>query len=255
MRNPLTLAHKLIPVARAFWTVAATIARDPTDGRRLVQHILSRYGGHRLPTVDLADLVPLDVQDGVQMTQCAYRYGNLTAYELLALGALLRRQKPLNVMELGTYDGNTTLHMARNVPRARIFTVDMDKTTFEARGGTGVSDALPFAQIGWKWRHSRYAPMITPVTGDLATMDLSPWYGLMDCVFIDAGHAYQDVARDTLTAKLLLRAGGMILWHDYHGYQPVQRFLNTLERGWYRLGGLQQIRGTSLVVWRDRGAV
>ena len=63
--------------------------------------------------------------------------GNVNLAELAILSALCRTFRPLSIMEIGTFDGRTTLNLAINTD-ARIFTLDLPcntETVFETEGG------------------------------------------------------------------------------------------------------------------------
>src|SRR5204863_237070 len=53
--------------------------------------------------------------------------------------------------------------------------------------------------------------------GDSKTLDITPWAGTCDLVFVDGSHAYSYVVSDSEKALQLVRPGGLVLWHDYAG--------------------------------------
>jgi hypothetical protein len=68
-------------------------------------------------------------------------------------------------------------------------------------------------------------------------------------IFIDGNHYYDYVKSDSENALGCLRAGGLIVWHDYGMIEDVSRAVDELAG---RVGVLA-IRGTSLAVGRKDG--
>jgi hypothetical protein len=53
----------------------------------------------------------------------------------------------------------------------------------------------------------------------------------MDLVLVDASHTYQAVFSDSMNAFRMIKAGGVILWHDYESMRSeygVSRFVDRL---------------------------
>ncbi len=62
--------------------------------------------------------------------------GNVNVAELAVLNALCRTLKPKSIMEIGTFDGRTTLNLALN-SNAQVFTLDLPsnaETVFQVTG-------------------------------------------------------------------------------------------------------------------------
>ena len=54
------------------------------------------------------------------------RCGNVSHFELLTIASVVAAQKPHVLLEIGTFDGNTTLQMALNAPdNAIVHTLDL----------------------------------------------------------------------------------------------------------------------------------
>ena len=90
---------------------------------------------------------------------------------------------------------------------------------------------------------------IEQLYGDSKSFDASPYAERCDLVFVDGSHAYTYVKNDSEKAFAILRPGGIVLWHDYHGPRRapgVWRALNELSRDL----DLVHIAGTSLVAYR-----
>lgn len=160
------------------------------------------------------------------------------------------------IIEIGTFDGRTTLNLAVNAPaQHRVFTLDLPPDaapTFDlapgerqyvekARSGRRFLDAPP----EWKGAATR----ITQLMGDSASYDWSAHIGRAGLVFVDGSHAYDYVIADSATAFRLIAHKGVVIWHDYGVWDGVTRALEEIEAS--RKLGLRHVRGTSLVVWKS----
>src|SRR5262249_20620703 len=77
-----------------------------------------------IKTVALKNLITPDVE--IALASIHGRDGNVTVYEKLAISSLIRHHKPKILLELGTFDGNTTLQMGLNTSAdAVIHTLDL----------------------------------------------------------------------------------------------------------------------------------
>jgi hypothetical protein len=159
------------------------------------------------------------------------------------------------VVEIGTFDGRTTLNLAVNAPQTcRVITLDLppqDSAAYALAPGERQYVDKPAPGVRFRaatlpW--SAAAQRITQVLGDSATFDWSPYCGQAGLVFVDGSHAYDYVQKDSQTAFDLIGEGGMVLWHDYGRWEGVTRALDELEAE--RRLGLRHVRGTSLVFWR-----
>ena len=186
--------------------------------------------------------------------------GNVTLGELAILAQAAAGCPAGNeIVEIGTFDGRTTINLALNAPAGSpIFTLDLppgQPTLFQLAAGERqyVEKPLP----GTRFRQcppslSSSARRITQLLADSATFDWSSHHGKAGLVFVDGSHAYDYARTDSTTAMQLVAAGGAVLWHDYGVWEGVTRALEELERTLNL--GLHHVRGTSLVLWRARRA-
>jgi predicted O-methyltransferase YrrM len=176
--------------------------------------------------------------------------GNVTLQELLALVRSVAERKPTRLLELGTFDGRTTLNLAANVVGdARVITVDLPadaSSALHAAAGDEVYVQKPVS--GARYRGTPFEGRIEQRLGDTATLDFSDLAGKCDWVFVDAAHSYDYVMNDSTVAREVLRAPGIIFWHDYGTWPGVTQALNELQRADPWFAGLKQIEGTSLAV-------
>jgi predicted O-methyltransferase YrrM len=201
----------------------AALARHSTDRaflRSLLASGLEADRTPRAPLVFMPTLLP-EVRDvTVEMGAVSYKRSNQDPLERFFLGAYCQAREPERIFEIGTFDGTTTLLMARNAPDAEIFTLDLPPDQAQsATDGDEAQHALA-GLIGAAFDGQQGSQRITQLFGDSRTFDFSPWYGTADLVVIDAGHEYEFVASDTAVAQKLLRGGGAIVWDDYDRVWP-----------------------------------
>lgn len=194
----------------------------------------------------------------IRLVETSKRDGNVNLAELAILAQAAAAIPPDRiVVEIGTFDGRTTLNLAVNAGAARVFTLDLppdERTAFALAPGERqyVDKPQPgarFRDCGAPWRAA--ARRITQLLGDSVTFDWTPYERRAGLAFVDGSHAYEYVRKDTETALRLVAKGGIVLWHDYGRWDGVSRALEELEAE--RRLGLRHIAGTSLVAWRDVG--
>jgi hypothetical protein len=179
----------------------------------------------------LADRSACEVWPGLEpvpvlLCPFAQRGGNLKRYELMVLCAVARHLGARTLFEFGTGEGLTTWHLAANCgPDARLWTLDVPPGHPD-RGGR--RQDVP---VGGRFLGTEEGDRIEQLHGDPQTFDPEPYRGLMDFCFLGAGHDYEQVCRDTNSALLMVKPGGVIFWHDYSRWCPgVQRCLDELSR-------------------------
>ena len=201
----------------------------------------------KLPRILLSELVGEDVE--LSMYAPEAKQWNVTTYELAALGALTRYFRPRRIFELGTFDGRTTLNLAMNMlPEGDVITLDLPPGTVSLPGGL---------QSGERFlRREEDDPLrrrIHPLYGNTFDFDFTPFHGSADLVFVDAGHAYKNVANDSQVAAKLVRSDRfMIVWHDYQTFAGVTRAVDELRKHWPLAYFFGQIEQTTLAcLWVD----
>jgi len=177
--------------------------------------------------------------------------GNVTLTELVVLDGLVRRHAPARVLEIGTFDGRTTLNLASNTsPNAEIHTLDLPQSQV---GALPVEDGelryIKKPQPGMRIAGHRFEKQIVQHLGDSALFDFSRFGKSLNLVFVDGAHSQEYVLNDSLKAiEGLDQRSGVIVWHDYGSWNGVTNVLNTLYQTDPRFSGLFRVSGTSLAV-------
>jgi len=206
-----------------------------------------------LPAVDWQEAI--DVR-AIRIVEPQKNSGDVSLGELAVLASAAAALRAGDeIIEIGTFDGRTTLNLAINAPaQYRVFTLDLPPDAapkFDLAPGERAYVEKPrsgrrFLQAPPEWAAA--AGRITQLIGDSATYDWSPHAGRAGLVFVDGSHAYDYVSADSDTAFRLVANKGMVIWHDYGVWEGVTRALEEIEAS--RHLGLRHVRGTSLVVWR-----
>jgi len=176
--------------------------------------------------------------------------GGMTLLESSILVSLVKLLDAKALFEFGTFMGATTLLLAENTPPdAQVVTLDLPpedaaQGTYNAGGVLSnghANDAFlthTFASQGARCIHRADASVQGKVTQVLEnSMDLDVrargYQGQFDFVFIDGGHAYPIVKRDTENAYRMLKPDGVVVWHDYASniHDEVTTFLDEHVEG------------------------
>ena len=172
-----------------------------------------------IPVKPLDELI--DFSEDISLSNFYSRNGNVSPLELMAISAIVAHRKPKRLLEIGTFDGNTTLQMALNCPNdAIVQTLDLPPNEEETKEPVLDSD-LQFIRDKKKtlrkFATSSVADKVMQHFGDSTKTDFSLFtkQGSLDLIFIDGGHSYECVKSDTENALKVLAKGGCILWHDF----------------------------------------
>jgi len=126
------------------------------------------------------------------------------------------------IFEFGTRWGLTADALARNADI--VYTIDID----------------PEARDKCKEKN------VFPIVGDSLIFDFSPYYNMMDMVFIDGSHLLKFVRSDSRNAVKMVKNGGFIFWHDYSlSHMYIVDFVNSFcRKNRFKFG---DVAGTKLV--------
>lgn len=211
----------------------------------------------RIPTIPVAEAV--GSSPAVRILEPDSADGNVSGYELAVINALVATRPVGQALEIGTFDGRTTLNLAAHMPTdGRVYTLDLPP---EQVNQTNLSIAhgdekfIVKNESGARFKGRPEAARITQLYGDSASFDFSPYAGKMDLVFIDGAHSYDYVISDTKHALALIKSGrGLLLWHDYGSphWKDLTRALNELYKKEPALRGMRHLADTTLVMWERK---
>ena len=218
--------------------------------KHAISYLNQKNANSKINSLSLAQLIEKCPE--IKMIHFDLREGNLTYKELMILSTLVKCYQPKNLLEIGTFNGISTLHLAINSSDAsKIHTLDLTKTCPTAVSFTLKEDLKYIVDQNKKnkaYQSSLYRSKIVEHEGNSLVYDFEI-FGELDFVFIDGGHSYEVVKSDTEKALKSLKDGGVIVWHDYCvNCEGVYFYLNSLPLD------LLHISGTSFVLYEKKRA-
>ena len=148
-----------------------------------------------IPAVPITDIVPSEVKPNILDSTEIEDDGNVTPLELETVCKVINHYRPKSMLEIGTFDGMTTLHMSMNGDEdAEIYTIDLPRTKINEtalRVKTGEKTFIDKDTPGRLFlKREEHANKITQLLGDSAAFDFSPYESKLDFVFVDGSHSY-----------------------------------------------------------------
>ncbi|MGP8200067.1 MAG: O-methyltransferase [Limisphaerales bacterium] len=182
------------------------------------------------PSVHPHDLLPESGYPGmVRLALFPKSYASISMIETASLILLMKKAGAGNVFEFGTFKGISVTQFALNLPAdSLICTLDlpdeMSNTKFAITDPGDLGIAIETGKGSLVPPELR--PRVTFIQQDSAALDISPYAGRMDFVFVDGAHNYDYIKNDSEKAWQMLRNGGIIAWHDCRPQDPdVVRYL------------------------------
>lgn len=111
--------------------------------------------------------------------------------------------KPVNVLEIGCWEGRATIFFLNYLKRSSITCLDLFMF-----GNDGLFDANVDRYRG---RVQKIKSRSGPALDRLATIEKRSF----DLIYLDGSHDRDDVIVDTVLAWRLLKVGGTLIWDDY----------------------------------------
>lgn len=196
-----------------------------------------RFG--KLPREHITKILPgiENVNVNIQKTFNRLIGTSIDPNEILILAAIVKHIKAKKVVEIGTYDGNTALNIAANMPdNGKVITIDMPQ---EWETGTKIKIPKNYVNVnnaegkrvivGNQYHNTKENKKIKQIFCDSAKLDWKTLNGPFDMVFIDGCHHYKYVKHDTKMALRNLKSGGVIVWHDYGAVPDVSKAVDELK--------------------------
>ena len=166
--------------------------------------------------------------------------GKTSDYEAWILSSLSKISK--NIFEFGTCSGKTTTLMALNSPndskiitltlnsnQAKNLSLDRQDNKVSIRNIINESNYNKFIFSG-----KEYEKKISVMFMDSRKLNVDEYLNKFDLIFIDGGHTYSIIENDSIKAFKMIKAGGIILWHDYvpgkTSDKDVVKYLNKISK-------------------------
>ena len=223
--------------------------------RVLLDKISTRLGyearEHKLilPLVKIEELSPSN--SVIALSEFDYVDGNTSLYELCVINSLVKKYRPENILEIGTFDGRTALNMALNTEgTGKVYTLDLPGTLKDNTRFALLDDEQLYVekqQSGARIKDSNMGNKIIQLYGDSASYDFNE-LPPVNFIFIDGSHAYDYVISDSLKSQEKIEPDGIIVWHDYGVWVGVTNAINYLYGNNPAFKNMRQIENTSYVI-------
>lgn len=251
LRNMLLTLNYLHPAA-----MFLAVRRGPKITKQYLSEMYrcsKTDAGLYLPPIKLTELISGEAEFTIYRP--ADWDGSMTITEISSLCHLIAASRPRKILEIGSFQGLTTLNIALNAPQAEVHTLDLPPATDPNSTRFKNNDASIISRRGFLHYDGRpEAARIYQHFGDTATFDYEEIGGDVDICLIDAAHSYEYVRNDTAKALPLMSPEGLLLWHDYgrndfladqEDAWGVTRFLHEIAAT-----GVGILQGTSLGILR-----
>ena len=182
--------------------------------------------------IELVDIKSIIEWDNVNITlkHLPHDEGHVSILELVILSAFASKLNDTqNVLEIGTFEGITSLNCSLNAKYSKVYTLDLplDHSLDELQD----KEYLDYDKdlINSDKRRSEILKNISNVIqlyGDSTKYDFSKTDYSM--AFIDGGHDYQTVKSDTENILKYINKPGSVFWHDYDVTNEVGEYLQEI---------------------------
>ena len=179
--------------------------------------------------IELVDIKSIIEWDNVNLTlkHLPNDEGHVSILELLILSAFASKlNETQNVLEIGTFEGITSLNCSLNAKYSKVYTLDLplDHSLDELQD----KEYLDYDKdlINSDKRRSeilKNISIIIQLYGESTKYDFSKTDYSM--AFIDGGHDYQTVKSDTENILKYINKPGSVFWHDYDVTNDVGKYL------------------------------
>jgi predicted O-methyltransferase YrrM len=208
-----------------------------------------------IPTCNLNKIFPANLEKGkIQLENFLGHWGNVSIEELCKICLIVNYIKPECILELGTYNGMTTLQMALNAPASCItYTLDLPEAIANTLQLSELDMLVArhfkkkFGTTTGSYFKGRSDVNIKQLLGNSATFDYSVIPKQPNLIFVDAAHDYQNKKIDSENAFKLIAENGVIIWHDFTSpaNPDVTKYLADISTQY----PLFHLRNTMLVVF------
>ncbi|CAI0387032.1 unnamed protein product [Linum tenue] len=214
-----TTAAMTLPAELDNFRASPNCAANPLPTRQIRQTLIDRvYGG----TSPFSDFPPPHVAGSLRH-KCLKGWGSTTP----VFRHLLEEVRPEVIIEVGTFLGASTVHMAKLARE-----LGLDDTVIlcidDFRGWAGFREEFPFIKqvngavtLLYQFMQNAVYTNVTdsvlplPFSAGSTLSVLCEWGVTADLIEIDAGHEFTSIWSDLNRAYRLLRPGGVMFGHDY----------------------------------------
>lgn len=210
-----------------------------------------------IPSVNLNKIFPAELENGsIILENFLGHWGNVSIEELCKISLIVKFIKPQSILEIGTYNGMTTLQMSLNAGKlAKVYTLDLPKNLAPSLKLSEIDEKVSkhfknnFNTDTGSYFNKREDVNIIQLWGDSATFDYEKLNTKFDLIFIDAAHDYANKKNDSENAFKYINKGGVILWHNYNDVTNLEttKYLAEISSKYQ----LFHLRNTFLAVYHN----
>lgn len=180
------------------------------------------------------------------------QYGNMHIEELaklLLISKYKSNNKPINILEIGTFNGLTAYNLSINNPISTIYTIDIGDNE-PLLSIPKIDQKLIEKEFEIGHLHKSQTNVVQIIGDSAVKCKWNPQINIppIDLMFIDGAHSADYVYSDTQLAFQLCKPNATIVWHNYGDniYPDVTEYLDFLSNHLE----LHHIAHTSLVTTR-----
>lgn len=181
----------------------------------------------RIAIVDSETLLDWSKLD-IKLNSPTTNAGQTSKLELLIIVGLAAQfiKQGDNFLEIGTFDGNTALNVAINLPSdSRVITIDLPEDSTSRTVHLEYDKFLVSSPARGKKKHLSQQNVVQ-IYQDSTQVDYKSL--AFNGAFIDGAHDYATVKKDSLNVIAHIKRPGFLLWHDYDVENEVGDLLHEL---------------------------
>jgi predicted O-methyltransferase YrrM len=127
------------------------------------------------------------------------------------------RQKPVRILEIGSWEGRSALFFVNYLPRSRIVCIDTFGGNIEHHQDPYFAALAPKAEGQFDANLAAFANRVEKIKGSSTTV--LPELGIagrrFELAYIDGSHMAADVYSDAVLTWSLMEPGGIVIFDDY----------------------------------------
>jgi predicted O-methyltransferase YrrM len=142
---------------------------------------------------------------------------NIPYWEWIFAQCNLTPDRPLSILEIGSWEGLSTYYLLQHFPQASLTAVDTWEGADEHKSGVAATQEV-LSQIEQAFDHNLapYAARLTKYKGLSYQYYLAhPARPEFDLIYVDGSHYCDDVLIDALHSFARLKPGGVMIFDDY----------------------------------------
>jgi hypothetical protein len=130
-------------------------------------------------------------------------------------------EKKLQILEIGSFEGYSSLYFLENFPYSTVTCVDMWKNNEEQKEFDLSKIEISFDKNTHKYKNNLKKYKQSSDQFFKNTNDIINYY---DIIYVDGDHYYETVFRDVMNSFKALKVGGIMILDDFIGYNFYKKY-------------------------------